>query len=364
MSNALEQALEAAFAEATSRYKERGFQRRIGFGNKPALKFFRFNLVGILFVALYISLGSFASAQSYPSKPIRLIVSFAPGGSMDLLARILSIHMSKELGQNLIVENIVGGNGTIGIENTARAKPDGYTIGLISDSNVIAPAFKLKLNYDLQQDFVPIAFLVSGAHVLVSSTESKISSIPELIEYSEKNPGKLFYATPGSGSAQHLGIEVFKEMAGKLNIGHVPFKGGGQAITSIVGGQVQLGLLGLTPTLPFIKDNKLNALAVTGKLREAKLPGVPTLRELGFKDFLSQTWYGAVVPAGTPQSVVLRLHSSFRSALASPSVVDRLAEAGMLTDSSLSSSQDFQHFISSEMTNWPKVVKSANLRLD
>jgi tripartite-type tricarboxylate transporter receptor subunit TctC len=330
----------------------------------PKREFFRFNILGVILAALSLFFGSIASAQSYPSKPIRLIVPFAPGGSMDLLARIISIPMSKELGQNVIIDNVVGANGNIGTEAAARARPDGYTIVLISDSNVISPSLKMNLNYDLQRDFVPISFLVSGAHVLVSSINSKITSIQELIDYSKKNPGALFYATPGSGSAQHLGMEVFKERAGKLDIGHVPFKGGGQAITSVVGGQVQLGLLGFTPTLPFIKDKKLNALAATGKSRESKLPGIPTLNELGFKDFLSQTWYAAVVPAGTPQSVVSRLHSAFSSALAAPGVLERLAESGMLPDASISSSHDLQRFIENELSTWPKVVKSANIKLE
>lgn len=310
-------------------------------------------------------LGAAAHAQTFPVKPVRLVVPYSPGGSMDLLARTISIPMSKVLGQTVIVENIAGANGNIGAENVARAASDGYSVLLISDSNTIARAMvPTELKFDIQKDFTPITFLVSGAHVIVSSPGTKLESLPQLIKYSKENPGKLFYSTPGAGSAQHLGMEILKIRAGKLDIEHVPFKGGGQAITSVVGGQVQLGFLGFTPSLPFIRDNKLNALAVTGLVREPKLPSVPTLIELGFPDFVSRTWYGAVVRAGTPPQVVSRLREALVSSLEAPGVLERLAEAGMVPDKNLATSADFQKFIADDLALWIKTVQTTGIKMN
>jgi tripartite-type tricarboxylate transporter receptor subunit TctC len=316
-----------------------------------------------MFSAVFV--GATAQAQTYPVKPIRLVVPFSPGGSMDLLARIISIPMAKTLGQTVVVENIPGANGNIGAENVARSAPDGYSVLIISDSNTIARAMSpVTLKYDIQKDFTPITFLVSGAHVIVAHPDTKLTSVAELVDFSTKNPGKLFYSTPGAGSAQHLGMEILKIRAGKLQIDHVPFKGGGQAITSLVGGQIQLGFLGFTPSLPFIRDKKLNPLAVTGLVREPKLPNVPTLIELGYPNFVSRTWYGVVVPTGTPAAVVSRLHEAFVSALEAPGVLERLADAGLVPDRSLAASADFQKFVTDDVALWTRTVQATGIKME
>jgi tripartite-type tricarboxylate transporter receptor subunit TctC len=316
-----------------------------------------------LLSALFVSAA--AQAQTYPVKPVRLVVPFSPGGSMDLLARIISIPMAKTLGQSVVVENIPGANGNIGAENVARSAADGYSVLIISDSNTIARAMTPgTLRYDVQKDFVPITFLVSGAHVIVANPETKLTTLAELVDFSTRNPGKLFYSTPGAGSAQHLGMEIFKIRAGKLQIDHVPFKGGGQAITSLVGGQIHLGFLGFTPSLPFIRDKKLNPLAVTGPVREPKLPNVPTMIELGYPNFVSHTWYGVVVPTGTPPAVVARLREAFVSSLEAPGVLERLADAGLVPDRSLVSSADFQKFIADDVALWTRTVQATGIKME
>lgn len=310
-----------------------------------------------------VLLSSLAMAADFPSKPIRLVVPYAPGGVLDVSTRAIAASLSDELGQQVIVENKPGAGGNIGTDFVARSEPDGYTILMFADTNAIAPALYSKLNHDPVRDFEPITLLASGSHVLVAHPSLPVSNVRELIEHARKSPGTLSYATPGNGTAQHLGGEMFKSAAGGLQITHIPYKGGGQAIGDVVGGQVPLAMLGLAPALPHIKSGRLKALGVTGRSRVAVLPDVPTIQESGVANFETTQWFGAAVPAGTPKPVVGRLYDAFLKAVATPSVGAVLGKIGLTATTSTSPS-DFAQFIESDITKWPPIVQAAGARVD
>jgi tripartite-type tricarboxylate transporter receptor subunit TctC len=303
-----------------------------------------------------------AQADSWPgNKPIRLIVHFAPGGVLDIITRALSGPLAKELGQSVLVENKAGAGGNIGTDFVARAAPDGYTALMYADSNTIAPALYSKLNHDPLRDFDPVTLLSVGSHVLVAHQSVPVRSLAELIDYVKKNPGKLSYATPGNGTAQHLGGETFKAMAG-LDIAHVPYKGGAQAIVDVVSGQVPLGMLGFAPALPHIRSGRLSALAVTGEQRIALLPDVPTMQELGIK-MVTLQWMGISLPKGTPREIVERLHHATVRASRDEQFISRVEAIGMSVKVSTKTS-DFAEFIRQDIARWPAMVKTAGAKVD
>jgi hypothetical protein len=303
-----------------------------------------------------------AQADSWPAKkPIRLIVHFAPGGVLDIITRALSGPLAQELGQSVVVENKAGAGGNIGTDFVARAAPDGYTALMYSDPNTIAPALYSKLNHDPLRDFDPVTLLSVGSHVLVAHQSVPVRSLAELIDYVKKNPGKLSYATPGNGTAQHLGGETFKAMAG-LDIAHVPYKGGAQAIVDVVSGQVPLGMLGFAPALPHIRSGRLSALAVTGEQRIALLPDVPTMQELGIK-MVTLQWMGISLPKGTPREIVERLHHATVRASRDEQFISRVEAIGMSVKVSTKTS-DFAEFIRQDIARWPAMVKTAGAKVD
>lgn len=302
-------------------------------------------------------------AQEYPTKSIRLVVPFAPGGVMDLTARSIAAPLGEQLGQSVVVDNRPGGGGNIGADAVAKSPADGYTLMVLGDNNTIAPALYAKLNHDVVKDFAPIANLVTGSHILVAHPSLAVNGIRELVDYAKKHPKELSYASPGNGTAQHLGAELFKAMAGNLDITHIPYKGGGQAIGDIVGGQVKLGMLGLAPAIPHLKAGKLKALGVTGKKRVGILPDVPTIADQGLPDFETLQWYGIVAPAGTPAAIIARLHAELLKAARSPVFVERLSAAGMDVVPS-PRPEDFARFIRDDLPKWPAVVKAAGARVD
>ena len=314
-------------------------------------------------LALAALLPMTAHGQEYPTKPVRLIVPFAPGGVMDLTARSIASPLGEALGQAVVVENRPGGGGNIGTDAVAQAAPDGYTLLMAGDNNSIAPALYAKLNHDVMRDFAPISNLVTGAHIFVAPLSLPASSIRELAALAKARPGALSYASPGNGTAQHLGGEMFKLMAGGLQITHIPYKGGGQAIGDVVGGQVSFGVLGLAPVIPHLKGGKLKALGVTGKRRVAILPDVPTIAESGVPNFETLQWYGVVAPAATPAPIIARLHAELLKAARTQAFVDRLTAAGMDVVTS-PQPEDYQRFIRDDMAKWPAVVKAAGARVD
>jgi len=313
----------------------------------------------ILTAAVLALLSIGAAAQQFPvkGKPIYLVVTFAAGGAMDLTARSMAAVMSESFHQ-VVVENRTGGGGLIGTDYVARAAPDGYTLVMFADVNVIAPAVYPKLNHDPIKDFAPITNAILGTHLIVAHPSVKANTLKELIELAKREPGKLTFGSPGTATPQHLAGELFKQQAGGLQIEHVPYRGGGQLITDLVGGQIPLGLIGLPPTLPHIRAGKLRVFAVTARKRSPSLPDVPTVEEAGLPGYETVQWLGPAAPAGTPKPVIDRLHAEFVKALRNPTVVERLTAAGLEVAPS-ASPEAYGEFIRAEYARWPAIVKAA-----
>jgi tripartite-type tricarboxylate transporter receptor subunit TctC len=314
-------------------------------------------IIAAAFLAM-VSLG--AEAQQFPARPVHLVVTFAAGGAMDLTARSMAAVMSESFGQ-VVVENRTGGGGLVGTDYVARAAPDGYTLVMYADVNVIAPSVYKKLNHDPIKDFAPITNAILGTHLIVAHPSVKANSLRELIELAKREPGKLAFGSPGTATPQHLAGELFKQQAGGLDIQHVPYRGGGQLIGDLVGGQVPLGLIGLPPTLPHIRAGKLKVFAVTARKRSPSLPDVPTVEEAGLPGYETVQWLGPAAPAGTPRAIVNRLHAEFTKALRHPAVVERLTGAGLEVAPS-ASPEAYAEFIRAEAARWPAIVKAAGVK--
>lgn len=310
--------------------------------------------------ALLAVLAQGALAQTWPAKPIHLVAPYAAGGAMDLTARSLAAVMSESIGQQVVVENRTGGGGLIGTDYVARAAPDGYTLLMYADANAIAPAIYKKLNHDPVKDFAPITNTILGTHIIVGHPSVPANSLQELIALAKKGGSNLTFGSPGTGTPQHLAGELFKQQAGKLDITHVPYRGGGQLITDLVGGQVPLGLIGLPPTLPHIKAGKLKVFAVTARTRSRSLPDVPTVEEAGLAGYETIQWFGPVAPAGTPKPVIDKLFEHFVKALRHPSVAERLSKTGLEVAPS-PSPEAYGEFIRAEVARWPAIVKAAGI---
>jgi tripartite-type tricarboxylate transporter receptor subunit TctC len=280
-----------------------------------------------LLLVLFLCPG-FAQAQGWPAKPVRFIVPFPPGGSTDVAARALADKLSTGLGQQAVVDNRGGAGGAVGTGEAARAAPDGYTILFAANAVSLLHLAVKNLPYDMLRDFVPITQVTTQPNAVAVGAGLPVTDIRQLVAHAKANPGKLSYAHPGAGSGQHLSGELLKKMAGIDMLG-VPYKGGGQAITDLLGGQVQLAVLGSTPLMPHHKSGKIRILAFTSKERFAAMPEIPTLHESGFPGFEATQWLGLLAPRGTSAEVVNRLHAETVKALAFPEVKERLLKAAL-----------------------------------
>jgi tripartite-type tricarboxylate transporter receptor subunit TctC len=314
------------------------------------------NLLAVLLVAVAPA----TLAQTWPAKPIHIVAPYAAGGAMDLTARSLAAVMSETIGQQVVVENRTGAGGLVGTDYVARAEPDGYTVLMYADANTIAPAIYKKLNHDPVKDFAPITNTILGTHIIVAHPSVPAKDLKELIALAKKGGSKLTFGSPGTGTPQHLAGELFKQQAGKLDIPHVPYRGGGQLIIDLVSGQVPLGLIGLPPTLPHIKAGKLKVFAVTARKRSPSLPDVPTVEEAGLAGYETIQWFGPVAPAGTPKPVIDKLFQHFVQALKHTSVTERLTKAGLEVAPS-ASPEAYGEFIRAEVARWPAIVKAAGI---
>ena len=310
--------------------------------------------------AVAVGLAVPAGAQAWPSRPIRLIVPHAPGGVTDVVARLVAQPLGEALGQSVIVENKPGASGLVGTESAASAAPDGYTFVMFVDANTIFPSTVKQLNHDPLKSFAPITVLGRGSHVIVAHPSLGVRTLPELVAYAKKNPGTMSYASPGIGSPQNLSMETIKNATG-IDLTHIPYKGGGQAIGDVVSGQVKVGVLGMAPALPYIKSGKLEALAVTGARRVALLPDVPTVAESVVPGFETAQWQGISAPAGTPPAVIKRMHDELVRIMSTPQVVERLAAIGM-DNSTSPTPDDFSKMIAAELQRWPAAVKLAGIQ--
>jgi tripartite-type tricarboxylate transporter receptor subunit TctC len=301
-----------------------------------------------------------AAAQTYPSKPVRLIVPFPPGGSNDVVGRMIAAQLSTRLDKTVIVENQGGAGGLIGTEMAARSLPDGYTLLLVSVAYAFIPAI-YKLPYDPATAFAPVAILGAGPVVIAVTSKLPVNSVKELIALAKEKPGELNYATAGVGSFQHLASELFKLQAG-VDIVHIPFKGGGPAMMDVIAGNTQIAIGSLVQMLPQIKAGKLKALGVGSAKRIAALPEVPTISEAGVPGYEVTNWWGIVVPAGTPRSIIDRLHKELTAVVSSTETKQRFETEGA---EPLSMGPDeFGRFIATETVKWARVVKDAGIRAE
>jgi tripartite-type tricarboxylate transporter receptor subunit TctC len=316
------------------------------------------NVFAALFVTFLALSG--ACAQSFPTKPIRWVVPFAPGGSTDTLARTLAVKLSDALGQQVVVDNRPGASGNIGMEIVARAPADGHTILLGYIANVaIAPSLYEKLPFDPVKDYEPITLLATSPNVLVAHPTVAAKNLKELIALAKSQPGKLNYASASIASVGHLTGELLNDLAG-IKMTHVAYKGSGQAVTDLLGGHIQLMFSGFSSTLPHIKSGKLRALAQTGEKRSPALPDVPTIAESGFPKFEATAWYGVHAPAKTPKPVVNRLNAELVKALKLPDVSERLGSLGF--EIAATTPEHYGNYIRSEIKKWAKVVKASGAK--
>jgi len=296
------------------------------------------------------------NAQTYPAKPIRLILPFPPGGGTDALGRGLAQTLSAQIGQQVIADNRPGAGGNLGLEIAARAAPDGYTIVLSSPLVAISPLLYAKLNYDPFKDLAPVTRIGFSRKVLAVHPSVPARTLKELVELARKNPGKLNFASGGVGTSNHLSVELLKVMTG-INMVHVPYKGSGVGMAAMAGGEVDVSVASLAGVVPLL--GRVRALAVLSETR-GPLEGVPTAAEAGFPDMTDDTWYGMFAPAGTPREMIARLNQELHKTLSNPDLVKRLTASGI--DTQTSTPEELGQFIRRENTRFGKVIKSAGIK--
>ena len=316
------------------------------------------SLLGAL--AGLLTLAMAATAQDYPTKPVRLIIPFPPGGSNDVVGRMIATGLGERLGKQVIVDNRGGAGGVLGTEVAAGAAPDGYTILVISLAYTVNP-WLYKLKYDPLKSFVAVAMLGSGANVLTVHPSVPVNTVKELIALAKQKPGVLNYASAGAGSFQHLGSELFKLMAG-VDIVHVPFKGGGPAMIDVVGGHSQVLFSSLVQTGAHIRSGKLKALGVGSARRSALFPDIPTIAEAGVPGYEMANWWGIVAPTGTPQPIVDKLAKEIGVVLSSPETQKHFAAEG--AEVVQKTPTEFAAFIEAELGKWQRVVNEAKIKAE
>jgi tripartite-type tricarboxylate transporter receptor subunit TctC len=348
----------------------RNFPPRKCYGREPMAKKYDIGIGGrapraskgvgrlLTFVAA-LAFASGVLAQAYPSKPLRLIVPFPPGGSTDILARALAQKLGEGLGQPVVIDNRGGAGGSIGAETASKAAPDGHTIMMGHLGTLaVAPAIYKNLGYDPRKSFAPVALMALVPSVLVVNPQVPARSAEELIAWARANPGKLTYGSAGLGSTSHLTTEYFKLATG-TDILHVPYKGVGPMLTDLVSGQIMMGLNGAPAVMPHVNAGRLRALAVSGIRRIEALPQLPTLDESGVKGFDASGWYGVVAPAGTPRAAIERLNAEIRRIVGTPELRARFDAEG--ASAAPGTPEEFGAFIASEIERWGAVLKKAGI---
>ena len=314
-------------------------------------------------VASLITASLAAQAQSWPERPVRLVVPFPAGGATDLVARVIAQRVSRDIGQQVIVDNKAGAGGTIGSVEVAKAAADGYTLLLTTSStHAISPHLMPRLPYDAVKDFTPIAHLADAASVLLVTPSLPVKTMAELIDYAKKRPGQLNYASSGNGTIVHLTTEAFKAQAG-IFVTHVPYKGTALAIPDVIAGSVHVLIDAIPSGMPHVKNARLRALAVTGNKRSALAPELPTMAEAGLAGFSSVTWFGLYAPRGMKPELVARVHDAFDKAAHAPDVVDSLAKLGV--EPALSRTLDqFASMVSADSQRWAGIIRERKITLE
>jgi tripartite-type tricarboxylate transporter receptor subunit TctC len=303
-----------------------------------------------------------ASAQEYPRKPVRVVAPFAPGGATDLLARLVSQKLSERWGQSVVIDNRTGAGGHIGAELAARSPPDGYTLLVAGAPHAIGMSLYKKLGYDLAKDLAPISNLATYPSAIVVHPSLPVKTVKDLVALARSRPNQLNFGSAGSGSPNHLAIELFKTMA-KVGMVHVPYKGGsGQMVGDLLAGQVQLASIGLPPAMPHIKSGKLRVIAVTGMKRSPLLPDAPTVNEAGLPGFDVTSWYGMFGPAALSREIIAKVNGDIAAALSMPDMKERLASGG--ADPAPTTPEELGKLVRDEVAKWAKVVADSGARVD
>ncbi|MGZ5090701.1 MAG: Bug family tripartite tricarboxylate transporter substrate binding protein [Burkholderiales bacterium] len=302
-----------------------------------------------------------AQGQEYPTKPVRLISGFQPGGGSDIVARLVADKLGEAWGRPFVVDNRSGAGGTIALAMTAKAPADGYTLMVISGSQITNAAFVTKVPFDLLKVYAPITQATSGPYLLVVHPSVPVQNVKELIALAKAKPGQLNYASSGTGSFAHLGMELFKSLTATSMV-HVPYKGAGPALIELIGGQVQIGVTSATSSMPHVRSGKLRALAVTTLERSPLVPELPSVAESGVPGFSIDSWYGFVAPSGTPAPIIRKLNAEMVKILKTPEVVSYLAKEGAVPKGSTPA--ELAATMQAELAKWGKVIRSANIKFD
>jgi len=303
-----------------------------------------------------------AGAQEYPTKPIRLVITYPPGGNTDLVGRALALKLGEFMGQQVVVDNRGGAGGVLGSMITAQSAPDGYTIMLgTSAGMVINPLLSRKLTYDPVKDFAPVSMVVIVPQLLVINPQLPVKNVRELIAFAKAKPGYLNAGSSGVGTPNHFGTELLKWLAG-VDIVHVPYKGGAPALTDLLGGQIQMAFSSVPAVLPHIKAGRLVALGVGSAKRSPALPNIPTIAEAGVPGYEYTTWYGVFAPAKTPRTLIARLNAEIVKAMETPDIKDRFTALG--GDPDPGTPEELRAYMAIESAKWAKIIKAANIRIE
>ena len=320
----------------------------------------RYTLTACTLLASALS-APFAIAQSYPAKPVRVIVSFPPGSGADIVARTVTPRLTEIFGQQFIVDNRAGASGNLGSEVAAHSPPDGYTLLFTPASVASSQALYTKLNYNLQRDLDPISMVASAPFVLVVHPSLPVKSAKDLIALAKARPGQLLYASTGNGGSPHLAMELFK-MEAKIDIGHIPYKGTPPAVTDLIAGQVSMMFANTLSVLPYVNSGRLRALGISSAKRSAAAPSIPTIAETGMPGFESTTWFGMLAPTGTPKEIVNRLTTEIRKLVQTKAMSDALIAQG--ADPLGSTAEEFQAKIKSDIDKWTRTIKAAGVKAE
>ncbi len=319
------------------------------------------NLLWVGMLGLGLTVPVSALAQSYPTKPVRVIVPFSPGGAADVPGRILMTKLSEALGQQVLVDNRPGAGSTIGAEIVSKSPADGYTLLMISNTHVISAALYKTLKYDAIDDFTPILEFGDAPNVLVVHPSLPVKSVKELLALAKAKPGQIDYASSGNGSSQHLFTALFTSMAG-IKMNHIPYKGSAQARSDLIGGQIMVGMPGISSVVQNIKDGRLRALGVTGDKRSSELPNVPTIAEAGVKGYEATLWLGLLGPKGLPKDVVTRLNDEVAKLAKNTAFQQQLQNIG--TEVVYRGPEQWTAFLKTERAKWAKVVKDTGAQVN
>ena len=305
--------------------------------------------------------GSLAHAQTYPAKPLRLVVPFPAGGGTDIISRTLGERLAAELGQPVIIDNRPGAGTVIGTDNVAKSPADGYSLLMATFAHAVNPSLQAKLPYSTAQSFAPIALVARSPNMLVVNPAKPFRSVTDVLAYARANPGKLTYGSFGNGTSAHLAGELFKSLA-KVDMVHVPYKGSAPALTDLLGGQIDLMFTTVASVAQYVKSERLRALAVTSSARSSAYPNLPTLAEAGVPGYAAESWYGLYAPAGTPAAIVTRLNSAVHAAVKSEAFKSRIEEEGLMISDG--PPDELAKYVAAEEARWHRVVGAAKIKAD